>query len=114
MNDLSIFQGLQVVLHYQSLCEQATVRKLISQLQKNSDQVIKKKPRCLFKNSQGVIEMEVNRPICIELYKEFKDLGRFMIRSGGTTIAAGFVTKVIASFSLIRINDYHFYSRFCN
>jgi len=35
----------QVVLHYQSLTEQAHVRRLISQLHRNTGQVVKKKPR---------------------------------------------------------------------
>jgi len=41
-----------------------------------------------------VIQLEVQRPVCLELYQDCKDLGRFMLRSGGNTIAAGVVTKV--------------------
>lgn len=50
--------------------------------------------RCLTKNSNAVVELELGRPICIELYKDFKDLGRFMLRYAGATIAAGLVTQV--------------------
>ena len=50
--------------------------------------------RCLVKNTSAVVEVEVSRPICIELYSSFKDLGRFMLRSSGVTIAAGVVTEV--------------------
>ena len=42
----------------------------------------------------AVIEVELTRPVCVELYKEYKDLGRFMLRYGGATIAAGLVTEV--------------------
>jgi len=35
----------QVVLHYQSLTEQAHVRRLISQLHRNTGEVVKKRPR---------------------------------------------------------------------
>ncbi|GIY44013.1 HBS1-like protein [Caerostris extrusa] len=89
-----ITKGFPVILHYQSLSEQACVKKLVSQLSRSTGEVIKKKPRCLNKNSSAVVEIEVNRPICIELYNEFKDLGRFMLRSGGSTIAAGLVTNI--------------------
>lgn len=41
-----------------------------------------------------MIELDVDRPICIELFQDFKDLGRFMLRSGGVTIAAGLVIDV--------------------
>lgn len=92
-----------MVLHYQSLSEQAVIRKIISQLHKSTGQVVKNKPRCLVKNSSGIVEIEVQRPVCVELYKDYKDLGRFMIRSGGATVAAGLVTKVsfIPSFNPI-------------
>ncbi|KAF8796514.1 HBS1-like protein [Argiope bruennichi] len=89
-----ITKGFPVILHYQSLSEQAYVKKLISQLNRSTGEVVRNKPRCLTKNSSAVVEIEVNRPICIELFKEFKDLGRFMLRSGGSTIAAGLVTNI--------------------
>ncbi len=50
--------------------------------------------RCLSKNCTAVVQIRVPRPLCIELYRECKELGRFMIRSSGHTIAAGVVTKV--------------------
>ena len=50
--------------------------------------------RCLTKNTTAVIQIEVSRPVCMELYQDCRELGRFMLRSGGATIAAGVVTKV--------------------
>ena len=41
-----------------------------------------------------MVEISLARPQCVELYKDFKDLGRFMLRSEGHTIAAGVVTEV--------------------
>ncbi|GFR00477.1 HBS1-like protein [Trichonephila clavata] len=89
-----ITKGFPVIFHYQSLSEQACIKKLVSQLNRSTGEVLKNKPRCLTKNSSAVVEIEVSRPICIELFKEFKDLGRFMLRSGGSTIAAGLVTNI--------------------
>lgn len=89
-----ITKGYPAILHYQSLSEQAVVKKLISELNRNTGEVRRHKPRCLSKNTSAVVEIEVNRPICIELFKEFKDLGRFMLRAGGSTIAAGLVTDI--------------------
>lgn len=56
--------------------------------------MIKKKPRCLPKNSSAIIEITMQNPICVELYKDIKQLGRVMLRVEGTTIAAGLVTKI--------------------
>ncbi|KAG8190552.1 hypothetical protein JTE90_014032 [Oedothorax gibbosus] len=89
-----ITKGYPVILHYQSLSEQAIIKKLVSELNRNTGEVRRNKPRCLSKNTSAVVEIEINRPICIELFKEFKDLGRFMLRAGGSTIAAGLVTGI--------------------
>ncbi|XP_023932313.1 HBS1-like protein [Lingula anatina] len=95
--EVPITKGFPVVLHYQTLNEPATIRKLISQLHKSTGEVVKKKPRCLTKNMNAVIEIEVGRPICIEMFRDYKDLGRFMLRYSGMTIAAGLVTEIIES-----------------
>lgn len=92
--DIPITKGYPVVLHYQSVSEAGTICKLIAQIHKSSGEVVRKKPRCLTKQTSGLVEIEVQRPICMELYKDYRELGRFMLRSGGTTIAAGLVTKI--------------------
>ena len=51
--------------------------------------------RCLTKNSSANIDLELSRPVCLELYQDCKNLGRFMLRYGGKTIAAGIVTEVM-------------------
>ncbi|XP_063986384.1 protein HBS1 isoform X2 [Diachasmimorpha longicaudata] len=91
---IPITKGLPVVLHVQSLVQPAVITKLISQLHKSSGEVTKKKPRCLPKNSSAIIEIKTNQPICLELYRDVKQLGRVMLRVAGTTIAAGLVTKI--------------------
>lgn len=90
-----ITNGFPVLLHHQSLIEPAVIIKLKSQLHKGTGEVIKKNPRCLTHNSCAVVEIEVTKPICIEKYADFKELGRFMLRVGGATIAAGLVTKIL-------------------
>ncbi|XP_034254851.1 HBS1-like protein isoform X2 [Thrips palmi] len=89
-----ITKGYAVVLHHQSLVEQAVICKLVGQLHKSTGAIIKQKPRCLIGNSIALVELEVSRPICLELYSDIKELGRVMLRVGGVTIAAGLVTKV--------------------
>ncbi|KAF7988647.1 hypothetical protein HCN44_001220 [Aphidius gifuensis] len=89
-----ITKGLNVVIHSQSLVEPAIITKLITQLHRSTGEVIKNKPRCLPKNSSAIVEITTTRSICLELYKDIKQLGRIMIRLSGTTIAAGLVTKI--------------------
>ncbi|KAL0276959.1 UNVERIFIED_CONTAM: hypothetical protein PYX00_004408 [Menopon gallinae] len=89
-----ITTGYPVVLHTQSLAEQATVSKMVALLNKSTGEIVKKRPRSLLKNSNAIIEIETSRPICLELYREVKELGRFMLRVEGISIAAGLVTKI--------------------
>lgn len=50
--------------------------------------------RFLTKGQNALIELQTQRPVALELYKDFKELGRFMLRYSGSTIAAGVVTEV--------------------
>ncbi|XP_078255874.1 HBS1-like protein isoform X3 [Rhinoraja longicauda] len=92
--EMPVTQGLPVLLHYQTLSEPCSIRKLVSVLHKSSGEVLKKKPKCLTKGQNALIELQTQRPVSLELYKDFKELGRFMLRYGGSTIAAGVVTEI--------------------
>ncbi|RKO93266.1 translation elongation factor EF1A/initiation factor IF2gamma, partial [Blyttiomyces helicus] len=81
--------GVPVILHHQSLTEPATITKLTAILNKNTGEIIKKNPRALTKNVTATVEIKVKRPICIETFQDSKELGRFMLRAGSTTVAAG-------------------------
>ncbi|XP_056422566.1 HBS1-like protein isoform X2 [Hyla sarda] len=95
--DVPITRGFPVIIHYQTVSEPATIRKLISVLHKSTGEVVKKKPKCLTKGMNAIIELQTQRPVALELYKEFKELGRFMLRYSGSSIAAGVVTEVGAA-----------------
>lgn len=90
-----LIKGAQVDFHYQAVTEPAKIRKLVSQLHKTNGQIVKNKPRALVKNTAAVIELAFTRPLCLELFRDYKELGRFMLRTGGTTIAAGLVTQIL-------------------
>ncbi|XP_054473928.1 HBS1-like protein isoform X1 [Anoplopoma fimbria] len=92
--EVPITQGFPVLLHYQTVSEPATIRKLISVLHKSSGEVLKKKPKCLSKGMNAIVEIQTQRPVSLELYKDYKELGRFMLRYVGSTIAAGVVTEI--------------------
>uniref|UniRef100_A0A3B4WNH2 HBS1-like translational GTPase n=1 Tax=Seriola lalandi dorsalis TaxID=1841481 RepID=A0A3B4WNH2_SERLL len=92
--EVPITQGFPILLHYQTVSEPATIRKLVSVLHKSSGEVLKKKPKCLSKGMNAIVEIQTQRPVSLELYKDYKELGRFMLRYVGSTIAAGVVTEV--------------------
>lgn len=47
----------------------------------------------------AIVEIQTQRPVSLELYKDYKELGRFMLRYVGSTIAAGVVTEVTLIFT---------------
>ncbi|KAG7160014.1 HBS1-like protein-like [Homarus americanus] len=90
-----VIKGAQVDFHYQAVTEPAKIRKLVSHLHKTTGQIVKNKPRALVKNTAAIVELEFTRPLCLELFRDFKELGRFMLRTGGSTVAAGLVTQIL-------------------
>ncbi|XP_011817506.1 PREDICTED: HBS1-like protein isoform X2 [Colobus angolensis palliatus] len=92
--EIPITKGFPVLLHYQTVSEPAIIKRLISVLNKSTGEVTKKKPKFLTKGQNALVELQTQRPIALELYKDFKELGRFMLRYGGSTIAAGVVTEI--------------------
>ena len=48
----------------------------------------------LNKELNAEVVIHTHKPVCVELYKDYKDIGRFMLRYSGETTAAGVVTEV--------------------
>lgn len=48
---------------------------------------------CLPDKCTAMVEITLARPVCLELFAECKQLGRFTLRSENRTIAAGIVTR---------------------
>uniref|UniRef100_A0A2K5NU21 HBS1 like translational GTPase n=1 Tax=Cercocebus atys TaxID=9531 RepID=A0A2K5NU21_CERAT len=106
--EIPITKGFPVLLHYQTVSEPAVIKRLISVLNKSTGEVTKKKPKFLTKGQNALVELQTQRPIALELYKDFKELGRFMLRYGGSTIAAGVVTEGMKEEALMRRGLTHF------
>ncbi len=92
--EVPITKGFPVVFHYGSVQTQAVVKKLTAVVNKSTGEVTKKRPRCLAKNCNALVDIVTDAPVCMEEYADSKELGRFMLRVGGKTIAAGLVTSV--------------------
>lgn len=92
--DVPITKGFSCVLHHGSVQTAANVKKLVGLLDRSTGDVSKtqKRPRLLTKGANAVVEITTDSPVCIDLYSNVKELGRFMLRTGGKTIAAGMVT----------------------
>lgn len=85
--------GENVELHLGSLVEPAKIKRFIALLDRKDMSVIKKKPKLLTENQTCEIEIQTQRPVCVDLYSDCKALGRFTLRIEGKTVAAGFVNR---------------------
>ena len=94
--DIPITLGYAVILHFQSINEQASISRLSALLSKSTGEIVKKNPRCLTKNCTALVEIVVSKPICLLPYRECKEFGRFMLRAGGKTIAMGIVQDIFS------------------
>ena len=92
--DVPITKGYTCILHHGSAQAAASVKKLVGLLDKVTGEVAlsTKKPRLLTKGNNAMVEIATETPVCLDLYSNSKELGRFMLRTGGKTIAAGMVT----------------------
>jgi len=90
----AIAAGYTPVLHYHTGQIACRFTELIKKIDPRSGQVVEEKPSFLKTGDAAWVRMEPLRPIAIEAYQEFPEIGRFAIRDMGTTVAAGVVKEI--------------------
>jgi len=90
----AIAAGYTPVMHFHT--GQMAVRfvELIKKIDPRTGQVVEEKPSFLKTGDVALVRLEPLRPISIETYTEFPEIGRFAIRDMGTTIGAGVVKEI--------------------
>jgi elongation factor 1 alpha-like protein len=51
--------------------------------------------RIITKNTNAIVEISTEMPICLDLYSRCKPIGRIAFRQQDFTIAAGIVEKIL-------------------
>ncbi|MEM1589299.1 MAG: translation elongation factor EF-1 subunit alpha [Candidatus Bathyarchaeia archaeon] len=90
----AIAAGYTPVLHYHTGQMACRFAELIKKIDPRTGQVVEEKPSFLKTGDAALVRMEPLRPIAIETYSEFPEIGRFAVRDMGTTIAAGIVKEI--------------------
>uniref|UniRef100_A0ACD5Y3P1 Uncharacterized protein n=1 Tax=Avena sativa TaxID=4498 RepID=A0ACD5Y3P1_AVESA len=89
-----ILPGLQFELHMHHAKVSASLAKIVSLLDQKTGKALAKKPRLLTARQAAIIEVKLEREVCVEEFSALKALGRVFLRSQGSTIAVGVVTRV--------------------
>lgn len=84
-----ITPGFTPLIHIHADHVPGKIVNLLEKVDSKSGEVIEKNPEYLRKGEVGVVRIESSRPVVMEQAKEFPELGRFAVRHGGRTIAAG-------------------------
>ena len=90
----AIAAGYTPVLHAHTAQVACRFAELIKKIDPRTGQTIEENPAFLKTGDSALVRFQPLRPIAIETYTEFPEIGRFAIRDMGTTIAAGVVREI--------------------
>jgi elongation factor 1-alpha len=86
--------GYTPVFHAHTAQVACEFTELQARLDPKTGQVAEKDPTSLKTGDAAVVKITPKRPLVLEKYKEFPQLGRFAVRDMGQTVAAGVVVDV--------------------
>jgi elongation factor 1-alpha len=92
----AITVGYTPVIHAHTAQVACRFDKILQKLDQRSGQVLEENPDFVKKGESMIATLVPLKPMCIETYKDFPQLGRFAVRDMGMTVAVGVVTKVKA------------------
>ncbi len=90
----AITVGYTPVIHAHTAQVACRFDKILQKLDQRSGQVLEENPDFVKKGESMIATLIPLKPMCIETYKDFPQLGRFAVRDMGMTVAVGVVTKV--------------------
>lgn len=95
--------GYTPVLHAHTAQVAATITEFVAKIDPRSGQTVEENPKFLKSGDSAIVKIRPVRPLCIETFKEYPELGRFALRDMGTTIAAGVVQEVTEKFTAEKV-----------
>jgi len=97
-----ILRGTQLMFHMHCISLPATITKLLHTVDKRTGGILQKNPKCIGPLSTAFVIIVLDRPICLELYSSYKQLGRFTLRDSGKTIGGGIITSLNTTTKIIK------------
>jgi len=89
-----IAKGYTPVFHIHTAQVACTITEILEKKDPHTGQVLEKNPETIKTNDIAIVRVKPTKPVALEKYSDFKQLGRFAIRDMGETIGAGVVLDV--------------------
>lgn len=90
----AIAAGYTPVLHAHTVQQATTIVEIIQKIDPRTGQVIEDHPKSIKTGDAALVKLKPLQPICLEVYKDFPEMGRFALRDSGRTVAAGIVKEI--------------------
>lgn len=86
--------GYTPVLHAHTAQVAGTITEIVAKIDPRTGQPTEDKPKSIKTGDAALVRIQPLRPLCLETFKDFPELGRFAMRDMGTTVAAGVVREI--------------------
>jgi len=86
--------GYTPVLHAHTAQVAATISAFVSKIDPRTGATTEENPKFLKTGDAAIVRIKPVRPLAIETFKDFPEIGRFALRDMGTTIGAGVVLSI--------------------
>ncbi|MFP3288993.1 MAG: translation elongation factor EF-1 subunit alpha [Candidatus Micrarchaeota archaeon] len=91
----AIAPGYTPVFHIHTAQVAATIAEIAEKKDPKTGQTLQKNPEFIKNGDVAIVKVRPTKPVVVEKYSEFPQLGRFAIRDMGQTVAAGVVLDVV-------------------
>ncbi|MCK4434987.1 hypothetical protein KAU92_05800, partial [Candidatus Bathyarchaeota archaeon] len=93
-SDIQIKNGDELTIRYGTAEKKCKVHRIISEIDPVNLEIRSKLPRVLRSDSVGEVELLALKPLCLEKFSEFPELGRFVVEGKKGAVAAGIVLEI--------------------
>jgi elongation factor 1-alpha len=90
----AIAAGYTPVLHAHTAQVAATISEIVAKIDPRSGQPTEEKPKTIKTGDSAIVKITPLRPLVLETFKDYPELGRFALRDMGSTVAAGIVREI--------------------
>jgi elongation factor 1-alpha len=90
----AIAAGYTPVLHAHTAQVAATITEIVAKIDPRTGHPTEEKPKTIKTGDSAIVKIQPLRPLVLETFKDYPELGRFALRDMGATVAAGICREV--------------------